>query len=790
MEQALLTLDNLSKYYVNGQNVVTGLHKVSLSFRRGEFVAITGESGSGKSTLAHILSGILPYEDGELYFDGKPTSHYDSADWEHYRRDNVAFISQNYGILPGATVEANVVSALRLAGMTEAQAKAEAEAILTKVELLEFRRRRAAKLSSGQKQRLSIARALAKPCPILIADEPTGNLDPENSEKVIQLLAKAAQDRLVILITHEFSEAEDYVTRHIRIQDGRVSADAPLRPASPAPAPEKHRTQPKELSPYIAGLQLRSRPVWSAMVLLFFTLTAFSVFVFLGSFIVALDDTSTRLYQTDAFYNSSRDRIVVVRQDGGSMTQEDYKAILSAKYVEKLERYGYICDTRYAYREGVDYYIHYSQKNYGSSADPKYMQVSYIEVADSGQYVQTVPLYAGNTEFLRSGRLPENFYEVVLAGSGNMLGQQITVYLQNPKNWAETAYIKLDVTVVGTTSQGDGIYFHDDVARVLTLDFLDVKMSLDSLRINVIPMPQYADVPSEVYYGNYISAEEAARAAANGDVANPFLTVTTPTEWSEMRPLGDTELLLSFDAYVRLRHNYISYGGTWSLYETYLDGTIFNVLGLHDSTLQGLVSVNPELFRTFVDENLPDCGDQVSITIQDYAYSQRVIDQLETMGYYALSPLTVGSTTIDEELAAQQMQTLVICFCALAAVVLLQLTVLRTLFRMEHESYRILSNIGLTYRTARSSIILQVLVFTALGQLLGFACIAATSAAGVQRIVDLTKYLYGPYWILLSLIHLASALLAAAFIIRNLKKQVYPLSARRSDLILDKEAAL
>ena len=82
MAELLLRLENISKYYVNGQNVVAGLNRVSMSFHRGEFVAITGESGSGKSTLGHILGGILPYEDGELYFMGNPTSHYDNVDWE------------------------------------------------------------------------------------------------------------------------------------------------------------------------------------------------------------------------------------------------------------------------------------------------------------------------------------------------------------------------------------------------------------------------------------------------------------------------------------------------------------------------------------------------------------------------------------------------------------------------------------------------------------------------------------------------------------------------------------
>lgn len=146
MAEELLRLEGLSKYYTSSQSVVMGLNNISLSFCRGEFVAITGESGSGKSTLGHVIGGILPYESGEMLFDGKPTSHFDSTDYERYRRDQISFISQNYGILIGCSVLENVVSALRLSGMDKRDAVRKAEEILKEVELWEFRSRRAGKL--------------------------------------------------------------------------------------------------------------------------------------------------------------------------------------------------------------------------------------------------------------------------------------------------------------------------------------------------------------------------------------------------------------------------------------------------------------------------------------------------------------------------------------------------------------------------------------------------------------------------------------------------------------------
>ena len=348
MHEPLLTLQNVYKYYTGNQSVVMGLNHVDLTFYQGEFVAVTGESGSGKSTLAQVICGVLPYESGEMLLAGKPTSHYDSADWERYRREKISYISQNYGILPGSTVLSNVTSALRIAGLPQEAAEEKARELLEMVELWDLKNRRAGKLSSGQKQRLSIARALAKPAPILVADEPTGNLDPENSAKVIQLLSQAAKERLVILITHDFQEAKAYATRRIQLQDGQVTADAPVQPAQNCPETAVIPRKTSNLSLFTARLQMAGRWVWSSLVLLFFTLTAFGVFAFLGTLIVNLDDTPTRIYDKSAFVNGDKTRIVVQRSDLGAMTEADWSAILGVKHAVALERGGYVTDINYA----------------------------------------------------------------------------------------------------------------------------------------------------------------------------------------------------------------------------------------------------------------------------------------------------------------------------------------------------------------------------------------------------------------------------------------------------------
>jgi polar amino acid transport system ATP-binding protein len=166
---------------------------------------------------------MLPYEGGEMLLNGNPTSHFDSGDWERYRREQISFISQNYGILPGSTVLGNVVSALRITGMEKAEAERKAEELLMLVELWHLRSRRAAKLSSGQKQRLSIARALAMEPEVLCFDEPTSALDPELTGEVLRVIRGLKNgNNTMIVVTHEMGFAKSVADVVIYMADGVI----------------------------------------------------------------------------------------------------------------------------------------------------------------------------------------------------------------------------------------------------------------------------------------------------------------------------------------------------------------------------------------------------------------------------------------------------------------------------------------------------------------------------------------------------------------------------------------
>ena len=793
----VISLENVSKFYTSAANVVVGLDSIHLSFQRGEFVAITGESGSGKSTLSNVLCGILGYESGEMLFEGRPTSHYDSSDWERYRRDHISYISQDYGILPGATVMTNVVSALRLAGVQKSAAKARARQVLEELELWKLRNRRASRLSSGQKQRLSIARALAKPAPVLIADEPTGNLDPENSAKVIELLAQAAKSRLVLLVTHEFDEVKDHATRHIRLQDGVVVVDTALRQANvPEELPQVPAKKDPEMSLFVTGLQLRSRPVWTMLMTILFALTAFAVVAFMGSFIVALDDTNTRIYDSSAFINGDPCRIVVSRTDLKPMTQEDYAAIVSLKYVTKLERNGYVTDAQYAYRDGVDYTTIREDKIFAIGDNTYNKVVISYKVHTNAPFLQLVPVLPEGQSFLKEGRLPESFYEVVAhVDSGYQVGDTVSVFFTNYRYWSKNAKLQFTYTVVGVTEQGSGLYFADDVGRFFQhvahthgngqyYQFLPI-YDLSYMREQFADIPDFAmpeDFSYELQDGEcFVHSSIAISQSNKFDLSTHSLTIKVPNvnlkrEGIDPMPQKN-QVALSTPKEWTLSYN-----------DPYTNEEITRTIGLgssHDTELfTRLIFVNQQ---TFDELCWNEGSEQVSLTIEHYAYTQQVLDALAEAGYLGISPYRLGAVEVDPDLAEHREQTMSICLLALVAVVVLQIVVLRALFGVQLAPYRLLRNIGLVRRSAKRSILWQFVLFTVLGQGIAGVALCACVQTNIEKVTQMLPYLPPLTMTALSVVHIAASMTAAFWTIHALQKQVYPVAGRFVDLQMDEE---
>lgn len=220
-EKRILELDKVVYEYSNKYQTVKAVNEISYDFQKGRFYAIVGKSGSGKTTLLSLLAGLDVPKEGAVSYMGKPTK---DMDRDRYRREDVAVIYQDFNLFPLLTVVENVMYPLQLKGMNEKQAMHIASEKINAVGMDEnFYKRFPSMLSGGEQQRIAIARALASGAQIILADEPTGNLDTENGNNIIDILKKLAHDDryCVIVVTHDLGISAD-ADEVLNMRDGKL----------------------------------------------------------------------------------------------------------------------------------------------------------------------------------------------------------------------------------------------------------------------------------------------------------------------------------------------------------------------------------------------------------------------------------------------------------------------------------------------------------------------------------------------------------------------------------------
>ena len=217
----ILQTIQLKKYYQQGEHITKALDGIDLSINRGEFVAIIGTSGSGKSTLLHMMGGLDTPTSGEIIMNGKPFSKKNEEQMAIFRRRHIGFIFQNYNLIPILNAYENIVLPVQLDGKKVDQRLM--EEIVSTLGLQDKLQNLPSNLSGGQQQRVSIARALLTKPEIILADEPTGNLDSRTSEDVLSLLKTTSVKfhQTIVMITHNNAIAQ-LADRMIRIEDGRI----------------------------------------------------------------------------------------------------------------------------------------------------------------------------------------------------------------------------------------------------------------------------------------------------------------------------------------------------------------------------------------------------------------------------------------------------------------------------------------------------------------------------------------------------------------------------------------
>lgn len=224
-KKSVITLEGITKTYVNGKLTVPVLHGIDLSIYEGEFTSIMGPSGSGKSTFMNILGCLDRPTSGSYRLDGEEVAHLEDDELAYVRNKRIGFVFQSFNLLPKLTALDNVALPMVYAGVSKAERTARASQLLTDLGLGTRLDHMPAELSGGQRQRVAIARALANDPAIIMADEPTGNLDSKASLDVMHIFTELYQEgRTIILVTHELDIAE-YAGRNVVLKDGLIVED-------------------------------------------------------------------------------------------------------------------------------------------------------------------------------------------------------------------------------------------------------------------------------------------------------------------------------------------------------------------------------------------------------------------------------------------------------------------------------------------------------------------------------------------------------------------------------------
>ena len=640
MEQVRIRLEGISKSYYAKTTVTQALRKINLTFRMGEFVAITGESGSGKSTLLNIIGGMDTFDDGEMYVDGRPTFQYDEEDWEEYRRNKIGYVFQDYSLIGHYTVLDNMMSGLLIMGLTAEEAKNTARHYLKLVGLEEYELHKATELSSGQKQRLSIARALAKNTGIIVADEPTGNLDSETGEQIIALLKELSKERLVIMVTHNYEQAASFVTRKIRIHEGEVVVDVQVNDGeeqatgtimtdeqveegavndkiSEIPSKKKDFWKQIKTAWYFARKNAMTQVGRATLFTVFLTIIAIASFVLLGQLFVYEDDICTKIYSNKAFYQQDDTRLVVKKADGSLLTEADFEKIKNLAYVVDVDSCDYANDINYYATEDEDYEYLYSWR--WGSREP----IITLKFISDKKFMKSTDCITEAD--LAYGRLPEKRNEIVIYDTDDsLLNRSKKMYFKANNIWDSGEYYEANLKIVGILKEEtEQIYFTRELCQMLSMD-IDSDLSrivyeFDYRKMDYAQKPEMVLVIADDLKGNQVRVSKEIEVGVTGEILFRFW------EYNEDGEVSDE----------------------------YIEDTV-EVLKKTTNHSRDFLEVSQEFFDKYYQPE----NKQASVYISSYAKTDEVMAALERLGYDSISTIRVSATDYDEVLVFDRLKVM------------------------------------------------------------------------------------------------------------------------------------
>lgn len=657
----MIRLENVSKYYYSSSNVCCALRKINLEFKMGEFVAVTGESGSGKTTLLNIISGFDSYEDGEIYINDEPTSYYDEEDWERYRKNEIAFIFQSYNLIDSYSVLENVMVTYILEGVSIDIAKEKSLEILKQVGLDSDVNKKTSKLSGGQKQRLAIARALAKETNIIVADEPTGNLDEENGNAVLQLLKNLSKDKLVIIVTHNQSQVEPYITRRIRLHDGEVVSDDKLIEENKVTSILAKEKELKDLNKVInfSFLNLKAQPVRTLLLFLITLITVLASFIFMVNFKANINDAKTKTLDNELFINFDDTRLLV-RTFNQDIITSDLMEKAKVDKVVSVEKYDYVTDVNYFRSDSYKYVI---ENGYIDAMNPVTIDMSYYQLIDFSHFMRSA--VSLDESMLAYGRLPEDPFEmVVYAKDDALLNTVETVLFNNQKNWNTGKMHKYELKIVGILKESTNqAYFSEKLCQVF-----------DAMQYNFQICLNYKQKVNDRYVQKKLYFSEIAIDPNIGEYDVSF----------------SEALITDAKKYIFSSSNNTSFGYQ---YHTSHYAFNYNQVSGHDISPNALglsVETFDKLYSIFGERR------QFALFIEDYAYINDVQKDLVELEFDSISCFESSTTGYDISKVIIRYVNLVISIVALVVMNIICVILIYTVLKFRKNDYLILKMNGMS----------------------------------------------------------------------------------------------
>ena len=746
---SLIRLKNVSKYYYSKGIIASGISRVNLELDAGEFVVITGESGSGKSTLLNVISGLDTYEDGEMYIEGQETSHYNDTDFEAYRQKYISYIFQTFNLVSSYTVYQNVALAMEIDGYKESEIRKNVLDIIEKVGLSKYRNRKVSRLSGGQKQRVAIARALARDTKILVADEPTGNLDSESAQGIVELLTDIASDKLVIVVTHNYDQFKDHATRVIKMHDGKIvedtraavpettaaSDDATVLDAAGgavsaaggrAARSEKHAKESAKRNGIRYGTQLKlgirntfNLPAKFLLLLL--------VFIFMISSVTSeyvsvkqQKDTVSETGWNDFFSNYDARRIIVKKVDNTPFTRADYEALENAPHVEKLIR-----------------------------EDIMYDSSVYIENDQFSFYGYTMNINDLDKE-LSLGKMPEKDDDVVLEGVNDgwtfgedpeaIIGKKYTIYM-NDGSEQKIRVAGIVLKEESTDSNGNmlgetsSVYFTDSMIETMRKG-LYASGSTTTMLI--------AGNEEQCYVGQ-------GGLVTNENVPEGYILLPTSYDslYKEGYAAGQTVVLRTKSLYYDESLNLMIMG-------TYGEKTFERKTGLKDLSMHdGEIYINPMDYRRLFEKG----SFQTSVFVDDTKNAEGMKDMLERGGYHVLVLKDHIYTFMNKEMVSVIQLPIAVAVCL--AVFFIGYFVIRLILKSRGVYFATVRMLGMGKTPSRRIMKVELVLVSAISYALFMALVNLINRGIInsQRLAGYLDYLTTRDFVIIAVILLAMAVL-------------------------------